>query len=560
MIKVKNLNIFYSLIIIFIISFILTSDLFFHQAQAQTFDEWTHLITIKQFYNAWKEGDFFPSWSDGVANYGFPLPLVAHQTTAYLGAFFHLFTSNVITSYNLVLLTGAFLSNLFLYQFLKLYFDKKAALIATILFNFNPYRIINIYIRGALPEFFATAFLPLTLIGLYQTFKQKKVLGIFISTLSITLLILSHPMVFLISSFLIIPYFFYLIWPIKISKEKIKLILVFFSILSFSLLISSYYLLPLLIEIKYFYYAAEASHFSNQFFSLANYFSPKWLYADKSNSGIRANFIKHGLFETLILIFSVFYLFLLKFKKKFNQKKLKLKFLIFWQIMALLLIFLTLPLSKFLYHNISFLDQLQYPWRILSALSFISPIILAFFLDKYQQKFLAISIVILILVMRIPQIYGKNYIKFPQSRYDFTEVNIHSTNMNTIWSGVTTDYPLKKEKAAIIEGEGSINILEVENANRKYQIKANSPVRMIDYTFYFPGWKLYVDGQETEIEFQDMNYRGVITYRISQGDHEVKLIYESTKVRLIARILSILALFVFPVLLLFEKRHHLFLK
>jgi uncharacterized membrane protein YfhO len=63
-----------------------------------------------------------------------------------------------------------------------------------------------------------------------------------------------------------------------------------------------------------------------------------------------------------------------------------------------------------------------------------------------------------------------------------------------------------------------------------------------DNTFYFPGWHAYVDGVETNIEFQDPAYRGVITFSVPKGIHKVKVIYEDTKVRRIGKIISILTL------------------
>ena len=77
---------------------------------------------------------------------------------------------------------------------------------------------------------------------------------------------------------------------------------------------------------------------------------------------------------------------------------------------------------------------------------------------------------------------------------------------------------------------------------------------MIDYTFYFPGWKAYVDGKPATIEFQNPNYRGVITYLVPQGKHTVVLRYEDTKIRLLGKILTVSFLLFFIALILLRGK------
>jgi len=59
--------------------------------------------------------------------------------------------------------------------------------------------------------------------------------------------------------------------------------------------------------------------------------------------------------------------------------------------------------------------------------------------------------------------------------------------------------------------------------------------RMIDYTFYFPGWKVFVDNKEVPIEFQDPKYRGVITYGVPSGKHTILLKFTNTKNTIISK-------------------------
>lgn len=69
------------------------------------------------------------------------------------------------------------------------------------------------------------------------------------------------------------------------------------------------------------------------------------------------------------------------------------------------------------------------------------------------------------------------------------------------------------------------------NSFRRYEINAHTPTRLIDYTFFFPGWKVYSNGTEVPIEFQDIAYRGVITYRIPPGQQTIELKFIHTRTR-----------------------------
>src|SRR3990167_5942114 len=101
--------------LIFIISLILVLDLLINVGAPATFDGPTHLTNIALFYDSIIRGNWHVTWTDGFANYGMPLGLMAQQTTSYLGAIINLFANDIVLSYNLVLLIGTFMSTLFFY-------------------------------------------------------------------------------------------------------------------------------------------------------------------------------------------------------------------------------------------------------------------------------------------------------------------------------------------------------------------------------------------------------------------------------------------------------------
>lgn len=529
---IKTINKAFPLILILLFSFMFVSDLFLRKGIPATFDAPMHIAMIAGFYNGLKSGDFPVTWADGFANYGMPMPIIHQQLPIYLGAFINYLTNDVVVSYKIVVFIGVFLSLLFFYFFLRLYFSNLPALSGTLLFNFAPYRIFNVYIRGALPEFFASVFVPLILIALYLSIKKKNILGLFLLIFSVAGLFLSHPFVLLISAFIVMPYFIYLTYG---EKNKLKKILFSIAACFIGLLLSAYYYLPLSLEIKYFYYGLTNNHLmSDQFLNLSNFFSNSWFYFYKAGEFNRGNFIIVGIFEVMIFIIGSIFLFL--------NKKIRKKEFLYWVIIAgLIMLFLTTSLSNFIYQKINILSSIQHPWRILSGFIFIPPIILAFFIENFKKHSLSFFFILMIIIgfLRFPQLYVKNNASYKQSDYFFTTENLAATVLNTIWTGVTRDYPIKKNKIEIISGQGKLLSENVSNSYRNYSILASTQLTVVDYTFYFPGWHVYIDGKNSPIEFQNPNFRGVITYQVPPGQHQVKLTFQDTKVRRFGKIISL---------------------
>lgn len=529
-----------SYLLILIVSFFFVADLFLHPGRSITFDGHVHITTIAQFYNALKDGEFPVRWANGFANYGLPIPLVAHQTTSYLGAFFQFFTQNAVQSYNWVTFIGIFLSTTFWYRFLRNYFSVNASLLGALLFHFAPYRIANVYIRGALPELFGTVFLPVILIGLFQVIRENKTRGFLWIMLGTTFLALTHPMMLVLSSVVVIPYTLYLLWPVQ--KNVLNAATVFLSVI-FGLSIAGYYLFPLLLEIKYFSYGTTSNHFRPEggFFIFPDFLLDNWGYFGAGHPGPRANTLTIGVIESAVFFVSCITLLWMMVKRRQKQTK-ELLTLIPWFAAAVVGFFLMTKLSTPLYTHFFLLNNIQYPWRNLAGVMFVSAFLLAWLLEKIDRWWLYLGILFLIVMIRVPQLYGKNFMEYDLGHYDQITANLHTNNMNTLWMGDSREYPKRQEQAKIIEGSGKILSEIVKNASREYIIQADEQVRMVDFTFYFPGWQVRVDGQPVEIQFQDPAYRGMITYQLPAGEHKVTLEFSATKVRMLGDAVSVIGI------------------
>ena len=548
----------FSSLFLFAISLLFVADIFFSPGRPAAFDMPFHITSIAQFHAALAEGDFPVVWTDGFANYGLPISIVAHQFTSYAGGILTFLTNDPVLSFSIVAFMGVFLSSLFTYLFLRLYFPLIPSFAGSFLFTFSTYRIINFYIRGAMPELFSGVFLPLILIGMYIFIKKKKIAGFFLLAIALFLLTLSHPMMLLIYSLIYIPYLFFLLLTedgklVKdiFTKEQILLFISSITAMGIGVGMASYYLMPLLLEMKYFYFGLSSNHFNpGSFLGISDFFLNRWEYFTESEIFTRGHIIKPGVIEAAGVIAGLIY-----FIRKFLIKKVTtITILEYAVVVSLVVIFSMSALSEIFYTHISILSNIQFSWRMLSAFLFLPPIIYAFFFSKIKNVYLVFIFIFIVAILQFPQLYGKNYIIYPKEEYYFTPYNLHSIQMNTIWTGKAEEYPIQKSKPEIIEGEGRIVEKIERNSSRNYVIDAMTDIRMVDYTFYFPGWKVYVDGNDTPIEFQDPEYRGVITYLVPQGRHVVELVFEDTRIRLAGKIASVFFFSILITLFIFRKR------
>ncbi len=549
---------------LFIIAGLTVFDLFLNSGHPATMDGLIHITSIAQFGDVLRQGEFPVIWLNNFATYGLPVGVFSHQLPLYVGALIDLLLQDPVLSYKITLSIGVIGSSLLLYSFLRLYAGRLPSLVGAVLFSLTPYKVLNIYIRGALPEVFAGIFLPIILLSLYFFLVRKKNIFFFVIALSTAGLALTHPMMLFLYSFIFIPYLFLLLWeegyfsfksPFISKKTVYGLGAALLSML-IGIGIASYYLIPLFLEKKYFYFGQQKNFLSEQFLTVTNFIDPSWHYFFANDIYTRGHIIKPGILEIIIILVGI--VFLVSHKHIF--KRSQAVFLWILICVALFLLFMTLSVSKPIYDAIPQFGLIQFPWRMLSGFIFIPPIVCAFLLERYKNPYIALGLLLIIIVGMAPQLYGKNFVNYPTAYYHATRENLHSVNMNTVWTGKTEDYPVRTTQSETIEGKGKITDQQVRNSSRTYTVNAQTSLRMVDYTFYFPGWSVYVDGVKVPIEFQNPDFRGVITYQIPPGEHNVRVVFQNTATRFFAQIISLLAIIFLIILFFFRKRSYSIIK
>lgn len=505
-----------------------------------THDSVDHIARIANFYQSLSEGNLVPRWAANLNwGYGHPILMFLYPLPSYFASFFHFLGISLVDSFKLVAALSFILSGLFMFAWLREFLDKRAALLGAVLYLFVPYRFVEIYVRGDIGENLAFAFMPLVLFALSKLGKQFNLRGIYftflLSAFSFAGLILSHNAM----SLLFFPFIVFYLICLYINERSWKKSLVRALSLILGFLISFFFWFPAFFEGKY-----TLRDIVTQGQYVFHFVNPKNLiYSAWSFGGSGSFTVQLGVTTIVLCALS---LFLIKqlFKEKDDLRYLYSGTLLFIAVS----IFLMLRQSSFLYHTFSILEKLQFPWRFLGLLAFYTSSLSAMFIGRIKTNNKNLLVVFLILLTIIPTVsywHAKSYKKIPDNFFNNTYKGATDTGESApIWS-VRFMEKAPIAPIQILSGSATIVPLPRKTVEHEYVLKATTPVRLRENTLYFPGWKVYVDYKPlSNIEFQDPANRGVITFKVDAGLHDVLLKFEDTKLRRTANLISAISLLV----------------
>ncbi len=531
-----------SLIIISLIPLLgfLLNPLLFH-----THDGLVHLARIGAYFKALSDFQLPVRWA-GDLNYGYGLPLFnfMYPLPYFVASIFVLLGAGLVNSFKFTLALSFVLSAIFMFGFSRaLLKDNNKAFFVTIFYQFMPFRIVELLVRGSFGEVYTYAFLPLALWGLILLFKKQNLRNIFLTSLGVGFLIISHNAISLVFFAVIVLFIAFF------GKSLKNYIFGSFSVV-LGLLLASFYWLPALMEHKYTYgdlfmKKVYLDHFPPiQNFFIPNFFNNPSLFT----GGVSVQF---GLFHTIALLSSIF--ILLRYKKISSDIK---RLIIFSFVILVVSLFLMQPLSTGIWENLSLLRQFQFPWRLLSVSGFaLSLLSVSFFSFNFFKNKIVLYLILFLLIIStihywkpslgMDKIDEKFYWNFPQNTTYYGETDL-------IWSkGPQNSYP--KNRVDIIAGKGSVSDFFKKSNLQTFTVLAQTPIDVVSRTQYFPGWKAFVNGVSVPIQFQDQNWRGQIVFSIPKGEHQVKVAFGENKIRFFADLLSLLSIILLIVLAVFCK-------
>ncbi|MDP3941923.1 MAG: 6-pyruvoyl-tetrahydropterin synthase-related protein [bacterium] len=498
------------------------------------------------FYQSLRDGQIIPQWADILCGgFGCPQFSFLYILPYYIISFFHFVGFSFLTSTKIFLIASYIGSGITMFVFMKdLTKNALAALTSAIFYLFAPYHLVDMHFRVSIGEVLAFVILPFFFYASKKTVTEKNYLWIFINALVLSFLILTHQVISTAS----IPFIVAYAVTLAVSPKKYTGALIrFFISLLVGLFLSCFYWLPILFEAKFvsYFYMKNVT-----FESFIGFFYAPWRYGFLFQGPTGHLSFLLGYAQIAVIVISVFL---------FVKKKVKASVKTFFQFFLVsffILFFLIQSPMKPIVDHLPIVNNFQMVYRMLLILMFFVSALSGFLslLIKKKYIYLLCAIAILSTILNwgnrrmIPEITDQHL------RSDM----IGSSNGHDLivpkWVDTKYSWNIQKpnEPLQLLSGTAITEQISHTSNSREYLVKADTQVKIKENTFFFPGWKLYVNGNEEKFTYEDSQYSGVMVFFLPKGLYDIQFVYTDTPIRQAAKIISVFT-FILMISFLFAK-------
>lgn len=505
-------------------------------------DTYAYLPRTIEFYEGLRSGHLLPRWAPDLGGgYGQPVFNFNPPLVYYLPSLIHYLGFSFVASINLTCFLLMGLSGMGMYLLAREFFGRKGGFIAAVAYIFAPYHLVCLYVRFALADFSAFPFIPLALWGIYRYTRDGKHSLLMVSVVSVTLLVLASNSVALMAVPMLIAYVVFMAWQARDLSYVRKGLLA----LMLGLALSAFFALPAMLEhrlVKTEQLLVGYQNYADHFVYLRQFILSPWGYGisvagPKDRMSFEIGFI-HLLAAGICLC---------TLKRAPTDLKLHLRF--FLVVFASAIFFSTAE-SVLLWQELPLLRYLQFPFRFLTIIAMTTSFMCGFPLLARQDRPNVQNVLFVALLAGI-FLLGFQHAK-PEGFYEWTDADFSPDSIAQQFTSVTIaeeyepiwvqERPGTPSLRKLEPLQGMMRILResIQPTRYDFLVEADEPSLLRVNTFYFPGWRVFVDGQQSQLDYS--NQFGLMTFRLGQGTHEVRVEFADTPLRKLATSISIATL------------------
>ena len=185
-----------------------------------------HYGRVVGLANSIKTGDFFALIHNAYYGYGYAVGIFYSNFFLYVPALLIVLGMPYMMAFKILYVLINIGTTLSIYLCVKsITKDKKISIISTMLYMFSSYRIVDVFVRGALGEMLSFMVLPILILGIYEVIYRDYKKWYYIS-IGFTLLALSNIVSTILFSFFIFIIFLINIKKIMKDKERLKYLII----------------------------------------------------------------------------------------------------------------------------------------------------------------------------------------------------------------------------------------------------------------------------------------------------------------------------------------------
>ena len=501
-----------------VIACFLITQPFFKEGYFPTDDgEWA-IVRLAEMKSEIKDLQIPPRWS-GFLNhgYGYPLFNFVYPFPYYLGLIPNLLGFNLTESIKILFVLSIFLSGTGMYLLGKYLKDEWTGIIASIFYLVIPYRIANLYERGSLGEVLSGGIFPFLVLFSILFIRKGSNIFYLLSSLFLFFILLSHN----VSALFFIPVLI-IISALELfggKKEKYVIIRRTFFILVSGFTLSSYFIIPAILEKKNILLSViPLTHISEYFLSFSSIVG---VTVSKERPLFQIG-IFHALSFCLVLLVG-----------KVNKKLYSIS------ILSILLFFYILMMTPILrpLWNLPFLSSIDFPWRLLGPISFLISFILIFLAESKQIKIVLTVLAVFSLLWVLP--YVKINTLFVKNDTYYTSNDATTTSTDELMPVWVLEKPTERyqNKIEFLKGLGNIHLRDQKSNYLKATIDTSMNSQVQVNTIYYPGWEYKINGVIIKPILTNKN--GTVIFNLSRGYNMLEGTFKETPLRLVSDLISI---------------------
>ncbi|MDO8672589.1 MAG: hypothetical protein Q7O66_14335, partial [Dehalococcoidia bacterium] len=553
----------------------------------QTNDTIFHLGRLIEIRESMATGDFFPRWEQPFTNgLGFPF-LNFYAPLSYFFALSITFLGlGEADAFKLASALMPLLSAATMYLWVADLLRRNgpsaaggqllhiSALGAGVVYAYAPYQLVEIYVRGALAESAALALLPLLFYTQDRLLRRPGLNPALVAALTIGALVLTHNVVALLGLAISIGYSLlsYAVERVRalqaeVASPSISRVLAYFTLsIGLGMGLSAFFWAPAMLERGFLSF----QQLSTGWFSAVRHLGDSWPPVENSIVFDFRTPYRISLLQVLFTLPGLAFLVLLVWQANLRRMRKAaarstvpeeaaaqppppkayngLNWLaLYFFLCAGLMIFLLTPASAGIWRDVPLLNAMQFPWRTLGLFALASSFLFGFSMycvGRRWPRALPYAAVVAVLSFAISSLSGLPVDMEPAPVVDAGV--IHQMTSLAGWELETTEQQVSLA-ANVASDLSALRAMTQQPGHLSLDVETSRSTEIALHVLYFKGWKVFVDGQETQ-PFP-IAPRGLLGFSLPAGRHLVEARFELTALRAGAEALSIVCLIILVALL-----------
>ena len=528
-------------------------------------DATNHVFFLTEFDAALRDGVWYPGWAtDQALGYGYPTFVFYPPLPYYVAEGFHLLGADQVAAIKWTFGLATVAAGLAMYLYARYLGGRRRGFLAAVVYIYVPYHLVDIYVRAALGEYGAFVWMPLCLWAFHRLVEAPSARRLGLAGLTYGGLWLTHNPTGLSFTLLLAAYVLILLlrqpvpWRRRFAQAAAPLGAALLGMGSAAAL-----LLPNLFErdlINQEQWVRAGYNYALHFLQPAHLLSPAWGYRP-GTPGIEG-VMSHQLGAVPLLLAGVAVVAAI-WTRQLREKRATV---LFFAGATLVLLLTMMPVAAPLWELLPLAGLIQFPWRLLALTAVTLAVLSGFAPDRLPRwegeakhpsdgRHLHAPTLILALVALAASL--------PYTQPEFTptpasagtpllsiefELKYQDMRGMTAWTQeMPPTSPLVDQYLAggpLVTAEAlapgaTVEMIRAGGASDELWVRSPEGTALRFYTYYFPGWRVYLDGQRLpEAALRPETVYGLLTVDVPPGEHRILLRWGDTPLRLAGKALT----------------------